>query len=153
MLHQGTISPKYKTAFVVNTNAYRTVSRGFTISIMDPSFTDDQVVDQAIMLLGVDAPNTDGGAGKAVKEIMEDFDASHYDPPVYIKAINEQIKWYNILHSRMILAIKNEGYFRTSWHLSRESLFIIRTRSRTGTRPVPLKILSRSMRIYYIICR
>jgi hypothetical protein len=250
MLHQGTIfikaenkmiqetiSPKYKTALVVNTTAYRSVSRGFTISIMDPSLTDDQVIGQAIRLLesqdlkfmrihiqtpgsmgtsvyssnpdepyyrniwgeespyaaaienadkllgqmiaylqgsgkwentilivtsdhgqsdfgwhslfdedswvtpliftgpgiardrqlsyfehtglaptiawllGVDPPNTDGGAGKAVKEIMEDIDASHYNPPMFIKTINQQIKSYNILHSRMILAIEKEGYF------------------------------------------
>jgi len=250
MLHQGTIfikpenkmiqeavSTEYKTAFVVNTTAYRSVSRGFTISIMDPSLSDDQVVDQAIRLLenqdinfmrihlqtpgsmgvsvyssgpdkpyyrniwgkespyaasienadkllgqiisylqgsgkwentvlivtsdhgqsdfgwhslfdedswvtpmvftgpgiardrelsyfehtdlaptiawllGVDAPNTDGGAGNAVKEIMKDFDATHYHPPMFIKTINQQIKLYNILHSRMILAIENEGYF------------------------------------------
>ena len=250
MLHQGTIflkpenkmiqetiSPKYTTAFVVNTTAYRSVSRGFTISIMDPSLTDDQVVDQSIRLLenqdinfirihlqtpgnmgvsvystdpdkpyyrniwskespyaasienadkllgqiisylqgsvkwentilivtsdhgqsdfgwhslfdedswvtpmvftgpgiardrelsyfehtdlaptiawilGVDAPNTDGGAGKAVKEIMKDIDATYYNPPMFIKTINQQIKLYNILHSRMILAIEKEGYF------------------------------------------
>jgi hypothetical protein len=250
MLHQGTIflkqenkmiqetiSPEYKTAFVVNTTAYRSVSRGFTISIMDPSLTDDQVVDQGIRLLenqdinfmrihlqtpgnmgvsvystdpdepyyrniwskespyaasienadkllgqiisylkgsgrwentilivtsdhgqsdfgwhslfdedswvtpmvftgpgiardrelsyfehtdlaptiawllDVDAPNTDGGAGKLVKAIMKDFDATHYNPPMFIKTINQQIKSYNILHSRMILAIEKEGYF------------------------------------------
>ncbi len=250
MLHQGTIfikpenkmiqeaiSPKYKTAFVVNTTAYRSVSRGFTMSIMDPSLTDDQVIDQAVRLLedqeikfmrihlqtpgsmgtsvyqtgpdkpyyrniwgkespyassienadkllgqlisdlqgsgiwentilivtsdhgqsdfgwhslfdedswitplvftgpgiatdrelayfehtdlaptiawllGLEGPNTDGGAGKAVREIMKDIDASHYNPPMFIKTINQQIKSYNILHSRMILAIENEGYF------------------------------------------
>ena len=250
MLHQGTIfirpenkmiqetiSPKYKTAFVVNTTAYRTVSRGFTISIMDPSLTDDQVVDQAIRLLedqdlnfmrihlqtpgsmgtavyssdpdkpyyrniwgpespysaaiehadkllgqmvtylqgsgkwentilivtgdhgqsdfgwhslfdedswvtpllftgpgiardrqlsyfehtdlaptiawllGVDAPNTDGGAGKVVKAIMNDYDATRFHPQIFIKTIDEQIKSYNILHSRMILAIEQKGYF------------------------------------------
>lgn len=250
MLHQGTIfinpenkmiqetiSPKYKTAFVVNTTAYRSVSRGFTTTVMDESLSDDQVIGQAIRLLedqdikfmrihlqtpgnsgvsvysadpdkpyyrniwgkdspyaasienadkllgqlisrlkglgqwentilivtgdhgqsdfgwhslfdenswitplvfagpgiarnrelsyfehtdlaptiawllGVDAPTADGGAGKAVKEIMKDIDVTYYNPPRFIKTINEQIKLYNILHSRMILAIEKENYF------------------------------------------
>lgn len=64
MLHQGTIfidpqnkmvqeeiSTKYQTAFVVNINAYRSVGRGFTTSIMDGFLSDSEVVDNAIMLL------------------------------------------------------------------------------------------------------
>jgi membrane-anchored protein YejM (alkaline phosphatase superfamily) len=251
MLHEGTIfikpenkflqeviSPKYQTAFIVNTAAYRSVGRGFTTSIMDPSLTDDQVVAQAIALLksqnprfmrihlqtpgdigtnislmepdkepyarnifgkgspyvraienadkllgefvtflktsgkwnhtvlivtsdhgqskigwhplfdedswvtplvfagpgiargrqlhyfehtdlaptiawlmGVEAPNNDGGAGKVVKEIMQQTDASHYNPSMYIKTINTQIKEFNILRARMILAAENKRYF------------------------------------------
>ena len=249
MLHEGTIfikpgnkmlqemvSPKYQTAFVVNTNAYRSVGRGFTTCIMDPSLTDEQVVLQAegllktqdirfmrihlqtpgvmgvsvamdsagkpyskniwgagspyvkaienadkllgkfvdylktsgkwentvlivtsdhgqsnvgwhpmldedswttplvfvgggiargrklsyfehtdlaptiTWLLGVDAPNNDGGAGKPVKEIMEETDVSGYNPPQYIKTINKQIRSYNILHARMVLAAENDNY-------------------------------------------
>lgn len=250
MLHEGTIfikpenkfiqeviSPKYQTAFIVNTAAYRSVGRGFTTCIMDPSLPDDQVVTQAIellksqdlrfmrihlqtpgdigttislsgpevpyarnifgknspyvkaienadkllgkfvaylkasgkwehtvlivtsdhgqskigwhplfdedswvtplvfvgpgiakgrklpyfehtdmaptiaWLLGVDAPNNDGGAGKAVKEIMQQTDPSKYNPSMYIRTINRQIKEYNILHARMILAAEKERYF------------------------------------------
>jgi hypothetical protein len=249
MLHEGTIfiksenkflqemiSPKNQTAFVVNTAAYRSVARGFTTCIMDPSLTDDQVVTQAISilkgqdirfmrihlqtpgdngtnislmgpevpyarnifgkgspyvsaienadkllgafvnflktsgkwehtvlivtsdhgqskigwhplfdedswvtplvfigpdiakgrklsyfehtdlaptiawLLGVDAPNNDGGSGKPVKEIMKQTDVSGYNPPMYIKTINSQIKEYNILIARMILAAEKERY-------------------------------------------
>jgi len=249
MLHEGTVfikpgnkmiqemvSPKYQTAFVVNTNAYSSVGRGFTTCIMDPLMTDEQVVIQAedllktqdirfmrihlqtpgIMgvsvamnsagksyskniwgtgspyvsaienadkllgkfieylktsgkwentvlivtsdhgqsnvgwhpmldedswmtplvfvgdgiargrslsyfehtdlaptiawLLGVNAPNNDGGAGKAVKEITEECDVSGYNPPQYIKTINQQIRTYNILHARMVLAAEKDNY-------------------------------------------
>lgn len=250
MLHEGTIfikpenkfiqeviSPKYQTAFIVNTSAYKTVGRGFTTCIMDQSLTDDQVVNQAIellktqtprfmrihlqtpgdigtnislagpevpyarnifgknspyvkaienadkllgqfveylkvsgkwehtvlivtsdhgqskigwhplfdedswvtplvfvgpgiangrrlsyfehtdlaptiaWLLGVESPNNDEGSGKTVKEIMQQADASDYNPPMYIKTINTQIKEFNILHARMILAAEKERYF------------------------------------------
>jgi len=250
MLHEGTIfikpenrflqeaiSPKYQTAFIVNTAAYKSVGRGFTTCIMDPTLTDNQVVAQAIevmknqdprfmrvhlqtpgdigtnisltgpdkpyfrnifgksspyasaienadkllgqfvaylktsgkwehtilivtsdhgqsiigwhplfdedswvtplvfvgpgiakdrqlpyfeltdlaptiaWLLGVEAPNNDGGAGKAVKEIMQKTDPSGYNTLMYIKTINMQIKEFNILHARMILAAEKNRYF------------------------------------------
>jgi hypothetical protein len=250
MLHEGTIfikpdnkmiqemiSPKYQTAFVVNTTSYSSVGRGFSTCIMDNSISDDQVVGQAIALLknqenlrfmrvhlqtpgvkgvtiamnsadkpysrniwgegspyvsamenadkllgefigylkksgkwestvlivtsdhgqsnvgwhpmldedswstplvfagngiargrrlsyfehtdlaptiawllGVDAPNHDGGAGKPVKEIMAECDASKYNPPMYIKTINEQIRLYSILSARMVLAAEKDNY-------------------------------------------
>lgn len=250
MLHEGTIfikpenkflqeviSPGYQTAFIVNTSAYKSVARGFTTCIMDPSLTDDQVVTQSIellknqdprfmrihlqtpgdigtkislsgpeiayarnifgknspymkaienadillgefvsylktsgkwehtvlivtsdhgqskigwhplfdedswvtplvfvgqgiakgrqlpyfehtdmaptiaWLLGVEAPNNDGGAGKAVKEIRQQNDLSNDSHPMYIRTINMQIKEFNILHARMILAAEKERYF------------------------------------------
>lgn len=251
MFHEGTIfikpenkflqekvSPKYQSAFVVNTAAYRSVGRGFTTAIMDPTLTDDQVVEQSIellnsqnprfmrihlqspgelgqavvatstpdkpyyrnifgkmspyvsaienadkllgqfvdflkksgkmehtvlivtsdhgqsiigwhplfdeeswvtplvftgvgiakgrqlpyfehtdiaptiaWLLGVDAPNNDGGAGKAIKEIMEGVAISDYRPEMFIKTIDEQIKEFNILKSRLIIAAEKERYF------------------------------------------
>lgn len=249
MLHEGTIfirpenkmiqemiSPKYQTAFVVNTDAYRSVGRGFTTCITDPSLTDEQVVLQAeellktqdirfmrihlqtpgvmgvsvamnsagktyskniwgagspyvraieeadkllgklidylkasgkwentvlivtsdhgqsnvgwhpmldqdswttplvfagdgiargrklayfehtdlaptiAWLLGVNPPGNDGGSGKPVKAITEGSDVSGYNPPRYIKTINEQIRSYNILHARMVLAAENDHY-------------------------------------------
>lgn len=249
MLHEGTIfirpenkmlqemiSPKYQTAFVVNTTAYSSVGKGFSTCIMDNSLSDDQVVSQAIellknqdirfmrvhlqtpgvkgvtiamnsedkpyarniwgkgspyvsaienadkllgqfvdflkksgkwestvlivtsdhgqsnvgwhpmldedswstplvfagngiacgrklsyfehtdlaptiaWLLGVKAPNNDGGAGKPVKEIMAECDATHYNPPTYIKTINEQIRSYSILNARMVLASEKDNY-------------------------------------------
>ncbi|MDD4427815.1 MAG: sulfatase-like hydrolase/transferase [Paludibacter sp.] len=64
MLHEGTIfirpqnkmiqemiSPKFQTAFVVNTTAYRSVGKGFSTCIMDNSLSDNQVVEQAVKLL------------------------------------------------------------------------------------------------------
>jgi len=249
MLHEGSIfirpenkmlqemiSPKFQTAFVVNTTAYSSVGRGFSICIMDNSLSDDQVVDQAIALLNdqdirfmrvhlqspgvkgvtiamnsddkpyarniwgkgspyviaienadkllgqfvdflkksgkwestvlivtsdhgqsnvgwhpmldedswstplvfagngiakgrklsyfehtditptiawllkVKAPNNDGGAGKPVKEIMADCDITDYHPQEYIKTINEQIRSYNLLNARMVLASEKDNY-------------------------------------------
>lgn len=249
MMHQGTIflkpenkmiqemiSPKHQTAFVVNTNAYKSVGRGFSTCIMDNTLTDNQVVLQAIevlknqdvhflrvhlqspgvigtkiamnsegepysrdifgkdspyinaienadkllgqfidylkktgkwetsvliitsdhgqskvgwhpmldedswstplvfagneiargrqlsyfehtdlaptiaWLLGVKTPNNDGGAGKPVKEIKAEFDAGNYNPPMYIKTINQQIKLYNLLNARMVLAAEKDNY-------------------------------------------
>ncbi|MFA7043132.1 MAG: sulfatase-like hydrolase/transferase [Bacteroidales bacterium] len=248
MFHEGTIfikpenkflqekiSPKFQTAFVVNTSAYNSVGRGFSTTIMDQTLTDDQVVEQAIgllenqnlrfmrihlqspgsigqavvsastpdkpyykniygekspyvsaienadrqlgkfiaflkksgkwestvlivtsdhgqsligwhplfdedswvtpllfvgpgiakdrklpyfehtdmaptiaWLLGVEAPNKDGGAGKAVKEIMESTDATNYQPPMLLKKIDEQIKEFNILKSELTLAAEKD---------------------------------------------
>ena len=250
MLHAGTIfvrpenrmlqevfAGKYQTAFVVNATDYRTVSRGFTTTIMDPALNDDQVVEQSIellkhqepifirihlqtpgflgrvevagsspdkpyyrdifgngspyvssvenadkllgqlidflkesgkwehtvlivtsdhgqskigwhplfdedswvtpfvitgpgiakgrelaylehtdiapsiaWLLGVEAPNKDGGAGKPVKEIMQQYDATNYHAEMFIKTINQQIKEFNILRSRMILEAEKKRY-------------------------------------------
>jgi len=235
---QEVISPRFKTAFVVNTTAYRSIARGFTNCIMDPELSDDQVVEQSInilnnqnplfmrihlqsagnigqsvvsvssldksyyrnifgksspyvvaienadrllgqlisylkesgkwnqtilivtsdhgqslvgwhplfdedswitplvivgqgiaknrrlpyfehtniaptiaCLLGVNKPNNDGGAGNMVAEIMEDIDISGYNPPQNIKIINQQIKEFNILKSRMIIAADKKSYF------------------------------------------
>lgn len=62
-------------------------------------------------LLGVEAPNKDGGAGKPVKEIMQRYDATNYHPDMFIKTINQQIKEFNVLKARMILEAEKERYF------------------------------------------
>lgn len=64
MLHQGSlfvsfdnkmvqevVSVKYATAFVVNTPAYRPVAGGFSTAVMDARLSDEEVVDNAIVLL------------------------------------------------------------------------------------------------------
>lgn len=69
VLHQGTLflspenkmiqelfSPQQQTAFVVNTTAYNSVGRGFSILIMDDTLTDVEVVDCAINILKTQAP-------------------------------------------------------------------------------------------------
>lgn len=61
-------------------------------------------------LLGVNVPNTDGGAGRAVKEIMENVDVTSYSPPQYIKTINQQIRQYNILQAKMVLVAEKDNY-------------------------------------------
>ena len=62
-------------------------------------------------LLGKDAPNRDGGAGIAIKAIMENSDPSGYHPNQYIKTLNQQIKEYNFLKAKMILASEDDHYF------------------------------------------
>ena len=68
MLHAGSVFVKpenryiqevftgKKTAFVVNTAAYRSVARGFTTQIMDPWLSDRQVVEQAMLIVGNQDP-------------------------------------------------------------------------------------------------
>ena len=62
-------------------------------------------------LLGKNAPNRDGGAGFSIKAIMENSDPSSYHPNQYIRTINQQIKEYNFLKARMILASEDDNYF------------------------------------------
>jgi hypothetical protein len=76
-----------------------------------PYFEHTDIAPSIAWLLGVEAPNKDGGAGKAVKEIMEGTDISNYHPQMYIKTINQQIKEYYILRSRMILAAEKDSHF------------------------------------------
>jgi hypothetical protein len=62
------------------------------------------------MLLGADAPNHDGGSGIAVKEVLENTDSRTYQPRMYIKKLNQQIKEFNLLKSQMILRAEKERY-------------------------------------------
>jgi hypothetical protein len=59
-------------------------------------------------LLGVELPNNDGGSGKAVKEIMTASEGSSYSPQMYIKTINGQIKEYNLLKSKLMIAAETD---------------------------------------------
>lgn len=76
-----------------------------------PYFEHIDIVPTIAWLLGVNAPNEDGGSGKPVKELMEQYDAADYHPSMYLKTINQQIKEFNILKSRMILEAENRRYF------------------------------------------
>ena len=62
-------------------------------------------------LLGKDRPNNDGGAGHFVKAILSDYPAGDYKPEMNIKTLNQQIREYNILKAKMILAAQDDPYF------------------------------------------
>ncbi len=62
-------------------------------------------------LLGKKAPNRDGGAGIRINAIMANQDISGYHPTHDIKTINQQIKEYNLLKARMIIASEEDNYF------------------------------------------
>lgn len=56
-LLQESLPIDFSTAFVVNTQAYRSVARGFSTTVMDGSLSDAQVVDTAINVLDAQQPN------------------------------------------------------------------------------------------------
>lgn len=62
-------------------------------------------------LLGKRAPNRDGGAGIFNKVIMAEKDISNYNPNQDLKTFNEQIKEYNLLKARMMIASEDDGNF------------------------------------------
>ena len=76
-----------------------------------PYFEHTDIAPTISWLLGVEAPNKDGGAGKAVKEIMQQYDVTNYHPAMFVKTINQQIKEFNILKARMILEAEKKRYF------------------------------------------
>ncbi len=59
-------------------------------------------------LLGTKPPNRDGGAGTSITAIMADADASAYHPVRHILTINRQIREYNLLKARMIIAAEKD---------------------------------------------
>lgn len=150
VLHEGTVfirpgnkyiqevfSPDRQTAFVVNTAAYRSVSRGFTTSIMDPSLSDKQVVEQSMILLEQQDPvfmrihlQTSGEMGTSIS-INSSPDESYYrniygDGSPYVKSIEEadqllgqfisflkkKRKWENTL----LIVTSDHGQSKIGWH-------------------------------------
>ena len=75
-----------------------------------PYFEHTDLAPTIARLLGVEAPNTGGGAGKAVEEIMEKRDAASYNPTQHIKIINQQIRQYNLLHAQLVLVAEKNNY-------------------------------------------
>jgi len=75
-----------------------------------PYFEHTDLAPTIARLLGVKAPNTSGGAGKAVEEIMQNADATSYNPAQYIKTINQQIRQYNILYAKLVLVAEKNNY-------------------------------------------
>lgn len=68
-----------------------------------PYFEHTDLAPTIAWLLGSEAPNSDGGSGKAVKEILEGTDKNDYHPGMFIKTLNQQVKEYNMLKARMLL--------------------------------------------------
>lgn len=76
-------------------------------------------------MLGLQPPSADGGAGKLNTSMMSNAAIQQYDAPQYIKTINQQIRDYNVLKSRMTLAAeKNQYYANVLAILEDESLAI-----------------------------
>jgi hypothetical protein len=75
-----------------------------------PYFEHTDLAPTIARLLGVKAPNTGGGAGKVVEEIMEKRDATSYNPTQYIKIINQQIREYNLLYAQLVLVAEKNNY-------------------------------------------
>jgi hypothetical protein len=127
MLHAGTIfiKPENKyiqevfsgaqTAFVVNTAAYRSVARGFTTQIMDPSLSDKQVVEQSMQILKNQDPvfmrvhlQTPGDIGSSIAVSTPDkpyFRNIFGKGSPYMKAIEEA----DVLLGQFISFLKQEG--------------------------------------------
>lgn len=68
--------------------------------------------------------NTDGGAGRFVKEVQENTDISDYKPKEYVRLFNEQIREYNMLRARMIIASEKDGYYANVVALLENETFI-----------------------------
>jgi len=75
-----------------------------------PYFEHTDLAPTIALLLGVKAPNTGGGAGKVVEEILEKTDVSSYNPTQYIKTINQQIRQYNLLYAQLVLVAEKNNY-------------------------------------------
>jgi len=149
MLHSGTvfikpenkliqemISPKRQTAFVVNTGAYRSVARGFTTQIMDPTLTDDAVLTQSINVLKNQDPafirihlQSPGELGRSVSvcDPSESFFRNIYGKgSPYVEAIEhadkllgelvsflkESGKWENTV----LIVSSDHGQSKVGWH-------------------------------------
>jgi predicted AlkP superfamily pyrophosphatase or phosphodiesterase len=62
-------------------------------------------------LMGVAAPNTDGGAGVFVKAVLAAESADAVEHPRYIETINRQLNEYNALRARLMIAAEKDAYY------------------------------------------
>lgn len=134
---QEVFSPQKPTAFVVNTVAYRSVSRGFTTVIMDPELSDREVVEQAMQILRGQAPvfmrihlQTPGDKGTSIA-INSTPEQSYYrnifgDGSPYVKEIEEAdvllgefiafLKKENKWDNTVLIVTSDHGQSRIGWH-------------------------------------
>lgn len=75
-----------------------------------PYFEHTDIAPTIAGLLGQEKPNTDGGSGEFVKEILEGVNAGNYAHGGYIRTINQQIREYNYLRAEMIVASRENSY-------------------------------------------
>lgn len=149
MLHSGTIfikpenkfiqemiSPERQSAFVVNTSAYRSVSRGFTTKIMDPNITDETVLNQAINLLEFQDPafmrvhlQSPGELGRSVSVCDPDkpyFRNIYGDDSPYVAAIENADRLLGKLitflkisgkwDDTILIVTSDHGQSKVGWH-------------------------------------
>lgn len=149
VLHAGTVFVKpennwiqevlptdRQSAFVVNTSAYRSVSRGFTTTVMDATLTDREVVEYSIELLENQDPafmrihlQTSGELGRSVS--IADPSTPYFrnifgeDSP-YVASIENADKLLGELvsylkesgkwDSTVLIVTSDHGQSKTGWH-------------------------------------
>lgn len=149
MLHSGTIfikpenkliqemiSPKRKSAFVVNTAAYRSVARGFSTQIMDAGLTDQDVLNQSINLLEHQDPafmrihlQSPGELGRSVSVCDSEkpyFRNIYGEGSPYVEAIENADKLLGELvsflkksekwESTVLIVTSDHGQSKVGWH-------------------------------------
>lgn len=144
VLHEGTIflspenkmiqevfSPQRQSAFIVNTPAYKSVGRGFSTLIMDETFSDDQVVDQAIEILKTQTPvfmrvhlQTPGQKGYEISQSASRNIFAFNSP--YVKAIEHAdkllgqfiffLKESGLWSETVLIVTSDHGQSKTGWH-------------------------------------
>ncbi|MDD4109615.1 MAG: hypothetical protein PHH93_12940, partial [Prolixibacteraceae bacterium] len=75
-----------------------------------PYFEHTSLAPTIAWLLGVEPPNSGGGAGIPVKEIMANTEIKNYRPEQHIKILNQQIKEFNLLKSEILLMAEKKRY-------------------------------------------
>src|SRR5690606_9836397 len=75
-----------------------------------PYFEHTDLTPTIAALMGVEPPNSDGGAGRFVEAVLSDAPAD-FGHPRYIRKINEQLNEFNALRSRVLLAAEKDSYY------------------------------------------
>jgi arylsulfatase A-like enzyme len=62
-------------------------------------------------LMGIPPPNTDGGAGRDLSDVLTGRDSVAFVHPRYIETLNRQLNEYNALRARIMIAGEKESYY------------------------------------------
>jgi hypothetical protein len=76
-----------------------------------PYFEHTDISPTVAALMGIPAPNQDGGAGVFIKEVLDTENPENGRHPQYIKTINEQLNQYNALRARIMIAAEKDSYY------------------------------------------